>query len=303
MDLDQLRTLVAAAETGSLSRAASLRHLSQPALSLQLKALEEEAGVRLFHRSRRGVTPTRAGELLLEHARRVLRGVRLAEAELAEHRGLERGSLRLGATDAAATGILPEAFARYHRLYPGIEVAVEVAGTGELVEALRRGDLDLVLGTFPVGDASLESRVLLTEQLRLVLPGGRSIRALPRLLAEIPFIAYPRASTTRRLVDAALSEAGWKVRPVMEIGRPRVMGRLVEAGLGASVLPVGVGEEAVRDGRIRPVSSRRFQVRRDLGLIRMADRELEPAARALSHLLQEGSESGPARVHEGSSAG
>jgi DNA-binding transcriptional LysR family regulator len=285
MDLDQLRTLVAAAEEGSLSRAALRRNLSQPAVSLQLKALEEETGVRLFHRSRRGVAPTGAGDLLLGHARRLLQVARLAGAELAEYRGLERGSLRLGATDAAATGILPDAFARYHGLYPGIEVAVEVAGTGELLDALRGGALDLVLGTLPVEDPALVSEGLFTERLRLMLPGAWARRSIPAILAELPFIAYPRASTTRRLVDAGLARAGWTVRPAMEIGRPRVMARLVEAGLGVSVLPDRVHEEAVRAGSIRPVSPRRFQVARELGLIRLAERELEPAARALAELL------------------
>jgi DNA-binding transcriptional LysR family regulator len=227
--------------------------------------------------------------ILLGHARRVHGQMRLARAEVAEIRGLVRGSVRLGATDAAATEILPQAFVSFHRRHPGIEVAVEVAGTGELVEGLRGGVLDLVLGTLPVRGDDLSSRSLVTERLGLVLPGSAGRKPLDSVLREEPFIAYPRGSTTRRLVDEALERSGWSVRVMMEIGRPRVMARLVEAGLGVSVLPQGVHEDAVRRGLVKRVGFRRFQVRRELGLVRPRNRELEPAARALARVVEEGS--------------
>jgi DNA-binding transcriptional LysR family regulator len=288
MDLEQLETLIVVAEAGSLSAAAGVRNLSQPAVSLQIKALEEDLGTPLFHRGRRGVTPTEAGTVLLDHARRVHQQVRLARAEVAEIRGMVRGSVRLGATDAAATEILPGAFVEFHRRHPGIEVAVEVAGTGELLEELRRGDLDLVLGTLPVQGDDIRSEPLVSELLRLVVPGKERRTPILSLLEREPFIAYPRGSTTRRLVDEALASAGWPVRPLMEIGRPRVMARLVEAGLGVSVLPEGVNEEAVSRGVVHRVSRRRLQVKRDLGLIGLRTRDLEPAARALAQVVRDG---------------
>jgi DNA-binding transcriptional LysR family regulator len=283
MDLDQLETLDAVAEEGGITAAARRRNLSQPAVSLQMKGLEEELGLDLLTRRGRGVMLTQAGETLLGHARRALMVIKTARAEVAEILGVERGSLRLGTTDAAGTGILPAAFFKFHHQYPGIEVAVEVESTGTLLEGLHRGRLDLALGTLPVGDPAITSRVLQTESLGLVAPGDARAIPLSRLLAEQPFIAYPRGSITRDLVDQALDRAGLRARPVMEIGRPAVMARLVEAGLGVSVLP-----ESTTTGRegIHRVSQRRFTVNRDLGLLQLTQRNLEPAARAFIQVIE-----------------
>jgi DNA-binding transcriptional LysR family regulator len=283
MDLDQLETLVAVSEEGGITAAAMRRNLSQPAVSLQMKRLEGELGVEILARKGRGVVLTGAGEALLGHARQALMAVRSARAEVAEILGVERGSLRLGTTDAAGMGILPAAFFEFHHRYPGIEVEVEVESTGTLLEGLRQGHLDLALGTLPVEDPSITSRVLQTECLGLVAPADAKGIPLTRLLGEQPFIAYPRGSTTRELVDRALEAAGLHARPVMEIGRPAVMARLVEAGLGVSVLP-----ESTTTGRegIHRVSQRRFTVNRDLGLLQLTQRNLEPAARAFIQVIE-----------------
>ncbi len=287
MDLEQLRTLVAAAEAGSLSAAARARHLTQPAVSLQVKALEGDLGARLFHRLGRGVELTEAGRAVLGHARTALAAERAARAEVEELRGLGRGRVRLGVTDAAAGNVLPGVFVTYHRRHPMIEVAVEVNSTGPLVAGLREGRLDLVLGTLPVEEADVTVRALSRERLRLVVPPGARGAPVARLLEREAFIAYPRDSITRRLVDAALAAAGLAARPVMEIGRPSVMARLVEAGLGVSVLPDSVSEAPAARGTLHQVSARRFSVERRLGLLRLRDREPEPAARALAALLVE----------------
>ncbi len=285
MDLEQLRTLVAAAEAGSLSGAARRRHLTQPAVSLQIKALEEDLGARLFHRRGRGVEPTEAGRALVRHARRTLLEVRAAREEVAEITGAARGRLRLGVTDAAATGLLPPVFVPFRRLHPGVEVSVEVGSTAPLAERLKEGELDLVLGTLPVADADLESETILAERLVLAAPPWARGVAVARLAEREPFISYPRDSTTRRLVETALARDGLAVRSMMEIGRPSVMVSLVEAGLGICVLPESVVEGPFRAGRLHRVHPRRFRVERRLGLVRSRSREPEPAARVFAELL------------------
>jgi len=288
MDLEQFATLIAAVEEGSLSAAARRRHLTQPAVSLQMKALEEELGAALLHRRGRGVTPTRAGEALVARARDILGGVRAARAEVSALTGLERGSLRLGVTDAAATEILPRAFAAFHGRHPGIEIRVEVQATADLVANLLGDRLDLGVGTLPEHEGlPVEVRALRDERLGLVLPPGPAREPLAAALSAAPFIAYPRASTTRRLIDAELARTGLRVRPTMEIGRPDVMIRLVEAGLGAAVLPGSVTEGPAARGAVRRPSYRRFAVVRRLGLLWPGGRALEPAARAFAELLEE----------------
>lgn len=285
MDLAQLRTFLAVAEAGGISAAARARNLSQPAVSLQIKALEEDLGVALLHRRSRGVTLTEAGEALRGHARRALDAVTAARAEVAELRGLRRGALSLGVTDAAATRILPPVFTAYHRRYPGIEVSVEVGSTAPLLDGLRGGRFDLVLGTLPVEGAGIRTRTVWTETLSLVASAKNRSRPLARLLREEPLIAYPRDSVTRALVDAALILAGLPVRPVMEIGRPGVMVRLVEAGLGVSVLPESVAAPFLEAGTLVRRGGRRVAVSRSLGLVELVEREPEPATRAFIEVL------------------
>jgi DNA-binding transcriptional LysR family regulator len=293
MELDHLRTLIAAVETGSLTGAARRRSLTQPAISLQVKALEQELGGPLFHRRGRGVVLTQTGQVLYEHAREILTRVRTARAEVAEVLGLGRGVLRLGVTDAAATRILPRTFARFHRRHPEIEVQVSVHPTAGLIERLQRGEIDLGVGTLPAaGDTSpdLEIRFLERETLGLVAPAEAGRVPLDALLERYPFIAYPRGSTTRGLIDRALAAAGLIARPRMEIGRPDVMIRLVEAGLGAAVLPRDVSEPAAQRGTVYRPSPRRFRLERRLGLIRLTGRSLDPAARAFAAMIVEGTE-------------
>ena len=291
MELDHLRTLVAAVETGSLSGAARRRSLTQPAISLQVKALEQEMGTALFHRQGRGVTLTQTGAVLYDHARDILSRVRAARSEVAEVLGVNRGVLRLGVTDAAATRILPKTFARFHGSHPEIEVQVSVHPTGALIERLQNDAIDLGVGTLPAtGDAfpNLEFVFLERETLGLVAPGEARRSPLTAILDTYPFMAYPRGSTTRALIDVALAEAGLTARPRMEIGRPDVMIRLVEAGLGVAVLPRDVSEPAAERGAVFRPSGRRFQVSRRLGLLRLRGRRLDPAARAFAEMIVDG---------------
>jgi len=284
MDLEHLRTLIAIAEEGSLSAAARRRHLSQPAVSMQMKALEDGLGSRLIHRGTRGIRLTAAGEAFLVHARRALQTLDAGRAEVAEVEGLARGSLRLGATDAA-TEILSDAFLRLHARHPGIEVSVEIDATGALIRSLRQARLDLVLGTLPVNEADVVEEALARERLGLVAPKTARMTSQSDLLAREPFIAYPRGSTTRALIERAMAREGLVARPVMEIGRPAIMAQLVASGLGVSVLPESVTRPFIKDRSIQRVAYGRFRVDRSLGLLTLKRQNLDPSARAMREIL------------------
>ena len=284
VELDHLETLIAIAEEGSLSAAARRRHLSQPAVSMQIKALEEALGTPVVHRGSRGVRLTTSGEAFLVHARRALQTLASGRAEVAQIEGLAHGTLRLGATDAA-TELVSAAFLKLHARHPGIEVAVEIDATGALLRSLRQARLDLVLGTLPVNEPDIVEEELMQERLGLVAPPASRSASIPELLAREPFIAYPRGSTTRGLVDRAMAHEGWSTRTVMEIGRPAIMAQLVASGLGVSVLPESVIRPWVKDGTIRLTSYRRFAVGRSLGLMTLERQHLDPAARAMREML------------------
>jgi DNA-binding transcriptional LysR family regulator len=186
------------------------------------------------------------------------------------------GTLELGVTDAAATGILPRAFTVFHRAHPAVEVRVAVHATSGLVSLLRERRIDLGLGTLPGGGdpLPLPTRALDRERLHLVAPAAEGGSAAAEALELLPFIAYPAGSNTRRVVDDALAGAGLVPRISMEIGRPDVMIRLVEAGVGVSVLPASL----VMD-RVRVLDPPGFAPGRSLGLI-LPPGEPEPLAAA-----------------------
>ena len=287
MALEQLESLVAAVEEGSLSAAARKRNLTQPAVSLQIKALEESLHAQLLVRSRRGVRPTKAGEALLLRERDVLDTLRAARNDIDQIQGVIRGTLRLGVTDAAATDVLPGAFTTFHREHPQVDVHVSIHDTTQLQELLLRHDLDLAVGTLPgEGPVTGISPVpLMEEPLRLAAPSGLGETAAHALVAENPFIAYPSGSNTRRLVDDAFARAGITVRPAMEIGRPDVMVRLVEAGVGVSVLPQGILRTGLESGSVVCPDLPGFSARRALGLLRTTALRADPLAEAFAARL------------------
>jgi DNA-binding transcriptional LysR family regulator len=143
MNIHQLAVFHAVAEQGSLTRAAALLFISQPAVSKQLRELERSLGMALFHRLSTGVRLTEAGELLLGYSRQIFALEHEAESALRELHNLERGRLRIGASTTIGTYILPPACARFGRQYPKVELALDIDNSRAIVERLRAGRVDL----------------------------------------------------------------------------------------------------------------------------------------------------------------
>ncbi len=170
MQFQQLLYFVAVAETRHFTRAAERVHVSQPSLSQQIKALEQELGAELFSRARGNITLTDAGEALLPLARRILADTETARIEVQELAQLKRGRVRLGATPSLCTGLLPDVLRAFHDLHPGIELLIEEGGSHDLVRELARGALDLALVVLPLPTPSpaLTTVELLREDLVVV---------------------------------------------------------------------------------------------------------------------------------------
>lgn len=154
MQFQQLLYFVAVAETRHFTRAAERVHVSQPSLSQQIKALENELGAELFSRARGNIALTDAGEALLPLARRILADADTARIEVQELAQLRRGRVRLGATPSLCTGLLPDVLRAFHDRHPGIQLLIEEGGSHDLVRELARGALDLALIVLPLPAAS-----------------------------------------------------------------------------------------------------------------------------------------------------
>jgi DNA-binding transcriptional LysR family regulator len=244
VDVKQLKALVTVAEVGSVTRAAQLLHLVQPAVTRQIRTLEQELGVALFERTRQGMRPTDAGAIMVDRARRALSELERARAEVAPTPGMVTGLVSVGLLESTID-LLPEplvsALARDH---PGIELHVFMAYSGHLQQWLDAGDLDLTLLYNLESTPSLNAHPVVRERLWAVAPPADGLRAdQPVPFAQVaaqPFVMPAVGHGLRRLIDAAAAEAGVAMDAVVHTNSMRVQKQLVLAGYGWTILP-GVG--------------------------------------------------------------
>lgn len=254
VQLHQLEYFVAVSRTRHFTRAAEETHVSQPALSKQIQALERELGALLLSRARGNVALTPAGETLLPLAKRILADVESARVQVHELVGLGRGRLRLGATPSLATVLLPDALARFHDAYPGIELGVEETGSRDLVRLLAQGELDLALIILPLHrrDPALATTSILREPLVVAVPAdGKVVRAKPlrvRDLERYPLVMFREGYDLRDVMLAECRRARIEPRLVVQGGEMDAVLRFVESGLGVAVVPsmVLIGRKRLR---------------------------------------------------------
>jgi DNA-binding transcriptional LysR family regulator len=240
MELRHLRYFVSVAERGSVSRAALDVHVSQPALSRQIRDLEDELGVRLFDRVGRGIQLTAQGEDLLRHSRDVLARAESVRERARALAGGVAGVLRVGATAQATQSILAGFLARYRRRRPGVEVQLTEEGGVRLLELLEQGAVHLAISAVLDG-ARLQSRPLFPIRALAVAAPRRSWKRRRTIdvgdLADEPLLLLRRDFGTRRLFDAACAIARLRVRIVLESGDAHSLVALAEAGHGVAVVP------------------------------------------------------------------
>lgn len=246
MELRQLVYFEAVVRHGGFSSASQQLHVAQPAISAQVRRLEDELGTPLLLRSTRRVALTAAGEMFLPRVRTVLAHLELARAELGELAAVLRGKVRIGATPVLGPLDLPAALARFRRCHPGVALSLRTGLIAELCSALDRGELDLVLGPLHedlTGGHAV--RHLGEENVVLVTPpgyrfGGRPIgrrHAVDLALArDEPFACLPRGAGLHAILTAAATRAGFVPRIEFEASMPASVRELVAAGLGVALL-------------------------------------------------------------------
>ena len=290
--LRQLRTLVAAVETGSVSAAARRLGLTQPAASQQLRDLERALGVRLLDRARGRMIPTAAGEAVLDPARRAQAAAEDVVAAAGRHHHGEVGRVRLGTGATACIYLLPGVLAAARQRMPGLEITVATGNTPDMLRQVEAGGLDIAFVTMPValGRSLLGTRVR-TDPLRALLPEAMApagVALTPAQMARLPLILYETGGNTRGLVDGWFRRAGISARPIMELGNVEAIKVLVGGGLGASILP----ELALR-GPVPGAVARRLRpgLARDLGYVLRREKVLN---RGLQVVISELERAAPA---------
>lgn len=245
VELQQLRYVLAVAETRNFTRAAEQCHVVQSALSHQVKALESELGVRLFARSSRRVELTAAGEAFLPSARATLEAAERAASDALAATGVVQGVLRIGAIPTVTAIDLPALIAEVRAAHRDVRIEVRAGGSGEFVTAIAAGDLDVAVLGFassvtPNGVASLQ---LSRERLVAVLAPGHPLAVRRRVvladLADDVFVDFEAGGPGRAQSDSAFAEAGLERDVAFEAADTRLMLDLVAAGLAIALLPAG----------------------------------------------------------------
>lgn len=256
MLLRHIRYLTAVVDHGSFTRAAHALHVSQPALSQQIKDLEDQLGAQLLDRSGRQVRVTDRGAVFLRYARHVLEQLDEAARAVQDVDDLSSGSLRLGVTQTVANYLIGPLVLRFRQLYPGIDVSIRVAPQEEIEPALRDDLLDVGIGfgDMPVDD--IEATPLLKERLALITSGSTSSAHKPGVtpaeVCAMPLALLDSSFSTRRAIDRYF--AGKRVRPnvVVEANSVGVLIELVGQSDLATILPASVARAGLKTSTFRP---------------------------------------------------
>jgi DNA-binding transcriptional LysR family regulator len=287
MQLQQLRYFVALAELRHFTHAAEKVGITQPSLSKQIHSLEVDLGAPLFERARGNVTLTAAGETLLPLAVRIIADVDTAHREVQNLVGLRRGRVRLGATPSLCVSLVPRLLRRFHGAHPDVELYIEEGGSQDLVRNLSQGELDLALIVLPAqgSDPSLSTEPLVRESLvvasvdPLPIPDGE-LRITD--LRDQPLVMFRAGYDLRDTTVEACRQAGFTPSFAVEGGEMDAVLSLVEAGLGAAVVPGSVvaGRPALRATPLAPPG-----IPRTIALAHRREAVLSHAAQALRDTL------------------
>src|SRR5262249_4564737 len=275
MEIRQLRAFVAIAESGTFTAGALRVHVTQAAISMQIRQLETEIGAKVFVRAPRHVILTEAGEQLLRRARHILREHDAAVDELAELGGTERGRLRIGSASAMVLSEqLPSILKELRKQHPAAEIAV-TSGTSEvLVDQILAGEVDVAFVSLPVDVRGIKTERLSQDQLvaiaspRHKLAKQKTVSAYT--LAGERLILGERGGNTRRLIDQFFAQAGATLHVAMELSRQQAIKRMVEEDMGVGIVPLQSVKEEVEKGRLIRWWIEGAEINWELGIARLS---------------------------------
>ena len=275
--LDQLRILKAIAAQGSFKKAADLLYVTQPAVSLQIQNLEKQLEITIFDRGGRKALLTEAGKLLLEYCERILNQCDEACKAIEDLNSLKGGTLIIGASQTTGTYLMPKMIGLFRQKYPDVSVQLQVHSTRRTGWSVANGQIDLAIigGKLPSDlEHLLQVIPYATDELALVLPSKHLLSNKKELLKEdlykLNFVTLDSQSTTRKVVDKLLQDSGLDIQRLkieMELNSLEAIKNAVQAGLGASFLPVVSIERELAGGSLHKAYIADLEVKRELKLI------------------------------------
>jgi len=290
MEIRSLQVFLSVAKHLNFTRAGEEVNLSQPSVSVRIRQLETELGVKLFEQLGKRVGLTEAGSLLIPHARRVIAAIEDAKHAIDELQGLERGSLRIGASTTPGMYLIPKTIAQFKTRYPRIEIQLGINDTRQIEDGVVRNQFDFgFVGGHLAGD-EVEVDPWLTDQLVLIvapthaLARKKSVR--PEALRDEKFILREQGSATRATIVKHLEQSNLPVESVMEMENPESIKKAVQNGLGIAFISVFAVEAEQKAESLVAVQLRGIDIRRELKIVYRKDKHLGRAAKTFISMAQ-----------------
>ncbi|MCX7640499.1 MAG: LysR family transcriptional regulator [Pyrinomonadaceae bacterium] len=292
MEIKQLRAFVAIAEARTFTAGAKRVNVTQAAISMQIRQLEEEVGIPLFTRTPRRVILTEAGEKLLERARKILREHDMAIEELAELRGAEHGRLRIGSSSSSfATEQLPEILQKLRKKFPKAEITVFSATSEVLTEKLLNGEIDIAFVSLPIENNNIQTELLYSDEIVAIAHPSHPLAKRKVItaaeLANEPLILGEKGGNTRRLLDEFFAQVGVKPNIIMELSRQSAINRMVEKNMGVGIAGAKSVAKEVAEGKLVTWWIEGATMNRELGLAQVRGSYSSPILNEFKKLCKE----------------
>lgn len=290
MDFDQLHTFLEIVRLKSFSKAAQTCYRTQPAISAQVRQLEQELRAELFERFGSRISLTTAGRIFADYAEQMLELRKRAQDTIAELESNPRGELVIAANEATCIYVLPKVFSQYRQLFPAVQLQVNRSYGARVVEAVMDNSADFGLTQLPVEEKRLQVVNVHQDEIRLIVPAQHELAGKrlvePQDLADY-YLVLPQQGKTRSRLNAWLEPVEDELRISMELDSTEMMKRFVMAGLGLTFLAVSNCQEEIAAGKLKDIALSPEPMIRRLGLIYRKDKALSKAALGFIQIVLE----------------
>jgi DNA-binding transcriptional LysR family regulator len=280
MDLDQLHTFLEIVRLKSFSKAAQTCYRTQPAISAQVRQLEQELNTTLFERFGTKISLTVAGRIFAEHAEQILALRRRAQDAINELEKVPRGELLIAANEATCIYVLPSVFAEFKKQFPNVQLSVDRSYGTRVVQAVLDNQADFGFTQLPVQERKLEVAKIYSDEIKLLVPGGHRLASYEQvgpkdMLGEQ--LLLPKTGTTRARLNSWLEPVMEEINLSMELDSTEMIKRFVMANLGVSFLAASHCREEQEQGRLVSIALGPEPMIRRVGLIYRRDKSLSKA--------------------------
>lgn len=286
MDI-KLKLFCAVAETRSFSATSKIVHLSQPAVSLQIQALEEFFETKLFDRSGGEINLTPAGEILYQQAKHILEHYNEIEREMRKISGAIKGGFTIGASTSLGNHVLPRVIIAFKKEHPKVKISMMVGNTKRIEELLKSGFVDFGLVAGECMGGKMRREKIMSDELMLIVsrdhPWAKKKNVSILDILKEPFILREEGSGTRQQIEEYLSAHGISIHDMhiaLVLGSTASIKEAVEAGIGVSIVSKWAVLREAADGRLKLLTFREGNIQRDLSL-------LIPSRKHLTHVMEE----------------